>query len=471
MYCSRRHFLRTSAAAAAGFTGLGTFARWAYGVEPPDDLLGPLMPDRLGVLDLPSGFSYKVISTAGTRMDDGLLVPPAPDGMATFPGPDGRTILLRNHELIAESGDGHFDGEQRKLLAELPERLTYDAKLDDGHCLGGVSTLVYDTRSGLLEREFLSLAGTVRNCAGGPTPWGSWITCEETTQRAEDGFSRHHGYNFEVAASDKRQLQEPVALPAMGRFNHEAVAVDPRSGIVYQTEDRGDGLIYRFIPARPGRLPEGGKLQALGLWDRPGLDTRNWLGAGDDPEDAAARPDPEVVAGTELDVRWIDVEEIDNPEDDLRLRGFDLGAARFARGEGMWYGEGSVFFACTSGGRWRQGQVWRYTPSPYEGTGRETSRPGRLELYAEPSRKGLIENADNLVVAPWGDVLLCEDGGEDDFLIGIRPNGTFYPLARNAVSKSELAGATFSPDGSTLFMNIQGDGLTLAITGPWPTRS
>ena len=471
MNYSRRRFLSTSAAAAAGFAGLNQFATWAYGSESPGDGLGPLLADPKGILDLPNGFSYQVLSTAGDRMDDGFLVPLLPDAMATFGDGKGKTILLRNHEMGYGSWRGDFDEEQAKLLGALPEHLTYDATRDDGHCMGGVSTIVYDTRSGLVESEFLSLVGTVRNCAGGLTPWNTWITCEETTQSADDVFSKDHGFNFEVTASAKQQLQEPVRLPDMGRFNHEAVAVDPASGIVYETEDAGDSLIYRYLPNKPGHLVEGGRLQALALREQASCDTRNWLEDGMDPEDPAARPKTEIETGTRFDVRWIDMQEIDSPSGDLRLRGFDRGAARFARGEGMWYGEGSVFFVCTSGGRWHQGQIWRYTPSPVEGTDGELAKPGQLELYCEPKERGLIENADNLTVAPWGDVIVCEDGGGVDFLVGITPDGQLYRLARNALSEAELAGATFSPDGSTLFVNIQGDGLTLAITGPWPTRA
>ena len=106
-------------------------------------------------------------------------------------------------------------------------------------CLGGTTTLVYDTRTQTLEKHFLSLIGTIRNCAGGLTPWNTWITCEETMQKAEGTYDADHGYNFEVPASADIGLADPIPLKAMGRFNHEAVAVDPKTGIVYETEDRG----------------------------------------------------------------------------------------------------------------------------------------------------------------------------------------------------------------------------------------
>ncbi len=461
MTLSRRHFLKTSAAFALGFSGLHTlFGCGDPGATIPNERaiserFGPMLPDPNKILDLPEGFSYQIISRAGDPMSDGLFVPAAHDGMAAFPGSDGLTILVRNHEVNAGSPAyrGPF-GSSNELLSRLSPDDLYDGGSNGEPCLGGTTTLVYDTRAQRLVSHHLSLVGTVRNCAGGPTPWNTWITCEETTQRADDLCALDHGYNFEVPASATPGLARPVPLKAMGRFNHEAVAVDPASGIVYETEDTGDSLIYRFIPNTPGRLAEGGRLQALSVRDQASLDTRNW-------------DQQTVTTGTVLATRWIDLDNIEAPDNDLRLRGFDQGAARFARGEGMWYGNNAVYFACTNGGMEKRGQIWRYVPSPAEGTPDEANNPGRLELFVEPNDPGLVDNADNLTVTPWGDLILCEDGSGDQFLVGITPEGTVYKFAHNAVSNSEFAGATFSPDGSTLFVNIQGDGLTLAITGPW----
>ncbi|MFW6089764.1 MAG: alkaline phosphatase PhoX, partial [Gemmatimonadota bacterium] len=306
--------------------------------------------------------------------------------------------------------------------------------------------------------QHLSLAGTLRNCAGGPTPWNSWITCEESVVGPTDTFARAHGWAFEVPASAVPGLTAPRPIEGMGRFYREAVAVDPASGVVYQTEDRDDGLLYRFVPEVPGDLHAGGRQQALVARERAGLDTRNW---------GSSRVD----VGTRTAVDWIDLEDIDSPVDDLRRRGFGRGAARFARGEGMWYGNEAVYFACTNGGSARLGQIWKYTPSPAEGTPGEVDEPGTLELFLESDSVSVLENADNLTVASWGDLFVCEDGRGEQFLIGVTPEGETYRFGRNAASGSELAGATFSPDGSTLFLNIQDDGLTLAITGPWERRS
>ena len=448
---TRRQFLRNSTVIAIGFGGLQTLsARLEQKNSLRTEGYGPLLPDKAKVLELPKGFSYKIISKAGEKMDDGLILPDKPDGMAAFPGPNDTTILIRNHEInpAVNPSLGAF-GKQNALLTDIIRAKMYDAdtKLKEGStlaCLGGTSTMVYDTKNQMVVRQFLSLTGTLRNCAGGLTPWGSWITCEESTDRTSKTLAQDHGYNFEVPVTAEPTLTKAVPLKAMGRFNHEAVAVDPKTGIVYETEDRGDGLIYRFIPKVKGQLAKGGKLQALAVADLPSLDTRNW-------------EKQSVEVGVKLSVKWLDMDDVESPKDDLRQRGFNKGAAQFARGEGIWYSRDSIYFACTNGGKKKNGQVWRLTGDT-------------LELFAEPNDEALCDNCDNLTVAPWGDLILCEDGGAEQFLIGITPEGKFFKLARNAKSNSEFAGACFSPDGTTLFVNIQHAGFTLAVTGPWATR-
>ena len=416
---------------------------------------GELQPDPEGVIELPAGFTCRILSKVGQMMDDGYKVPGLHDGMAAFPGPSGATILVRNHELSLDHHSIGAFGPLNELIREKDRAKLYDAGRSRRPCLGGTSTVVYNTREMRLEKHFLSLGGTVRNCAGGPTPWGSWITCEETVQKEEGLYSRDHGYNFEVPASSEVRLTSAVPLKAMGRFVHEAIAVDPNSGIVYETEDRGDGLLYRFIPDKPGNMAAGGRLQVLKVKDRPGLDTRNWN----------AR---QVLPGHAFEIEWVEMDEVESPNDDLRYRGFeDGGAARFARGEGMWWDKGWIYFVCTNGGLNKKGQVWRYAPGPDEGKTEERRRPGKLELFIEPNDGNLVENADNLTVAPWGDLILCEDGPEEQFVVGVTPQGNLYKLGRNVFNNSEFAGSTFSPDGSTLFVNIQNPGITLAITGPW----
>jgi hypothetical protein len=461
MNIHRRNFLQRSGLTALAFTGLQRLTAESRTVARDGASLDArLEADFHGTLDLAPGFSYNAFSETGDTMDDGFLVPGLHDGMGAFAGPGGKTLLVRNHEMEATATTGSPFGGKRALLRRMPRAKLYDAGRGKRPGLGGTTTLVYDTRKQRLERHFLSLAGTYRNCAGGVTPWGSWISCEEDVstpnfggQMPDDPMERHHGFNFEVPASAEIGLVDPVPLKAMGRFTHEAIAVEPRSGVVYQTEDVGDGSFYRFIPDRPGRLVEGGRLQALKLRDQPRADTRNWS-------------ERIFVPGTRHAVEWVDIGNVESLDNDLRYQGyFEKGAARFGRGEGCWWGRDAVFFACTNGGRKKKGQIWRYTPSPDEGKAGEAAAPGHLELFIEPDDGALVENADNLTIAPWGDLILAEDGVSPHFVVGVTPEGKIYKLARTTLG--ELTGACFSPDGTTLFVNIQTPGVTVAITGPW----
>ncbi|MBK7407631.1 MAG: DUF839 domain-containing protein [Saprospirales bacterium] len=412
---------------------------------------GPLVPDPAGIFDLPAGFTYTIISRTGEIMSDGLLTPDRPDGMATFPGAEGRVILLRNHELMpTHAGPFGADG---ALAANVPENKIYDQGSGTQVCPGGTTTLIVNETTLEVERSFLSLAGTLNNCSGGPTPWGSWITSEEMVLNGgQSGYQKDHGYNFEVPVSGEIGLADPVPLKAMGRFRHEAVGVDPKTSIVYQTEDMEDGLIYRYIPNVPGQLSQGGRLQALAIKGMKSLDTRNWEGQA-------------FPLNKPMEVEWISLDNVDGP-DDLRFRGFQQGAAVFARGEGMWFQNQECYFACTSGGQKKLGQIFRYIPSPFEGTSREQKQPGTLELFLQPENSTLARWADNLTVAPWGDLVVCEDN-PNPFLFGVTPDGRIYKLGRNVGYESELAGCVFSPSGQTLFVNIQVAGLTLAVQGPW----
>lgn len=452
----RRTFMKQSLLVSLGFVGL---SRYAF-ASPNSTYNGfmDLLRDPAEYLDLPEGFTYKIISRAGDRMDDGLLVPAKPDGMGAFRGAtDGQVILVRNHENSPGSLDDSPFGSNNELLSKLDANRLYDAGRMQTPSLGGTTTLVFDEGKQQIEKQYLSLAGTNRNCAGGVTPWGSWLTCEEDVTTIGENVEKDHGFVFEVPSTRRKPI-DPVPLKEMGRFNHEAVAVDPETSIVYQTEDRHDGLIYRYIPKVKGKLHKGGRLQALALKDAKSFDTRNW----DAPLMQVNRP---------MEVEWVDVDNVLSPKDDLRLRGFEKGATRFARGEGIWFGERELYFACTNGGPNQYGQVFRYRLSPEEGSENGDSTAATLELFAESTDKGVLHMCDNLTIAPWGDLILSEDNGELNHIRGIRPNGEVYTFATNKSSGSEFAGAVFSPSGKTLFVNIQANGETLAITGPWKNLS
>ena len=481
---SRRTVLRSAAAVSAGFLGL---SRYTASAEPAGAFsaagYGPLITDPQGVLDLPAGFSYRVVARIGMEMDDGLYMPGKHDGSAAFPLPGGKPeemILIVNHEMQPEQHRKGPFGWSLERLDRVERSKIYDFGHGQKPGLGGCSTHVYNTRTGEVSLRYMSLIGTERNCAGGTTPWGSWISCEETVARAGDGREKDHGYNFEVPARASIEPADPIPLIDMGRMNHEACAVDPATGIVYMTEDAQDGAIYRFLPHVREELQEGGRLQALVIRDKPSHDTRNWrqevdakkLAVYADMGKHAAMQLGELTSDftplhEPMEVAWIDVDNVTSPDNDLRHQVYANGGARFARGEGMWWGRNSVFFACTTGGVNRDGQVFRYVPSRVEGTAEEDRFPGRLELYLEPNNHELVQNCDNLCVAPWGDLVLAEDSGSNNDLVGVTPQGGCYKIAHNALSDSEFAGNCFSPDGTTLFTNIQGDAVTLAITGPW----
>lgn len=456
---TRRSFLKMLGAVSLGFSGLETFANNFTGEleNSTSNLLiegyGKLFTD--GILQLPKGFSYKIIAEKGSKMDDGLLLPGKGDGMGAFAGKNGRVVLIRNHENSPSYLEDSPFGLTNELLNKVDPKRVFDLGYGKYPHLGGTTTSIYNEKTQKVEKVFMSLAGTARNCAGGITPWGSWLTCEEYINIKDETHAEKHGYVFEVPATETATLKYPVPLRAMGRFNHEAVAVDPKTGIVYLTEDRHEGLFYRFIPKVKGELHKRGKLQALAFVWKKGMDTRNWDEKTLDTKTAYA-------------VKWIDLEDVDTDKDDLRIRGHQADAAIFARGEGIWFGKNELYFACTNGGRTKTGQIFKYIPSKYEGTSKETDEKyyPRLELYVEPNDTSVLRYCDNLTVAPWGDVVFCEDQVKPR-IFGITPTGKFYQIAANIGYQSEFAGVCFSPSGKTLFVNIQVPGLTLAITGDW----
>lgn len=459
---TRRRFIKQSGIISLGFIGLQQFASSGCGVNSGiGSGYGALLPPANdGILSLPKGFTAKVISRRGDRMSDGLISPGMHDGMGAFSAGPDKVILIRNHENMPGSISNSPFGNGNQLISKIDKQKIYDFGNGERICVGGTTTLVYNELTQKLESEYLSLIGTVRNCAGGITPWNSWITCEETVVKKGDDngkLEKDHGYNFEVPASEKIRLVEPVPLKAMGRFYREAVAVHPATGIVYQTEDLNDGLFYRFLPNENGKLQKGGKLQCLVIKEWKSADTRNFKTLTTDI----------FPINKPFKVSWMDLDNVEAPDDDLRMRGFKNGGVRFARAEGIWYGNNELFFACTSGGKNGHGQIFRYVPGKFEGQANEKDAPATLELYLEPNNIDTFQHCDNLTVSPWGDVVICEDK-HDPRVIGITPQGKTYVIAKNVgYRQSEFAGPVFSPSGKTLFVNIQSPGLTLAITGPW----
>lgn len=448
MALSRRKFFALAGASAAGTVMMSPlqalYARKANGQSVFGKGYGPLIPDPNKLLDLPRGFQYRAFSRTGDIMGNNSVVPNNHDGMAAFSGPNRTTILIRNQELSPTSNTEVSD---------------LNAPVYDPLCKGGTITLVVGSDRKLI-RHYPSLQGTFRNCAGGATPWGSWITCEENTSTPAENpglVSKPHGYNFEIPTSATGAVK-PVPLTAMGRFNHEAVAFDPRTGIVYETEDRGDGLFYRFLPKepgtsqKPGNLAAGGVLQALAIKGRPGVNTSNTNGIT-------------IPVGQPLEVEWVTIDNPDPVRDSAptgtRFQGRAKGAATFTRGEGIWYGNNEFYFTCTDGGPARLGQVWRYVP------GATAEDGGTLTLFVESNQQADLQAPDNIVVSPFGDLFLCEDGPGDNFVVGVTAQGELYQFARNALNDSEVAGACFSPDGQTMFLNIFSPGITFAIWGPW----
>ena len=452
----QRRDLLTGSAAALAFSGLArnvqaqAATEETYVNEVPG--YGPLVRDPNRLLDLPEGFTYQVISQSGDTMDDGLFVPGQPDGMGCFDIGGGRIALIINHELKGSSGlhrnlgPGGFHQERIGLLDPAKGYDTYK----DGRALpGGTTTLIYDLETRRTISQHLSLAGTSTNCCGGVTPWGSWLTCEETEETPDTAdVTRPHGFVFEVPAA-AAGLVEPVPLKAMGRFDHEAVCVDPATGMVYLTEDKNDGLFYRFIPTTRGRLVDGGRLQAMAFRGQPGADSTN-------------HETREWAVGDWREVEWIDLEDVESPDADLRFRGHAAGAALVARGEGVVWGDGELWLTATSGGPLKRGQILRHVPSP-DG--------GRIQLFLETTDERAMNMGDNLTVAPWGHLVVCEDNYSRDIrnhLRGVTPDGKTYVIGRNVFTgNSEFAGACFSPDGQVLFVNIMYPGVTFAIRGPW----
>ncbi len=410
---------------------------------------GSLRSDPNGLIDLPKGFQYRVISREGTKLSNGAPVPSDHDGMAAFRGPrKGTTLLVRNHELSVSEVGPNSNNEA------VEGRNPYDENQP-----GGTTGILVDNESRREIRDFVTSSGQSTNCAGGATPWGTWLTCEETKEP-------NHGYVFEVDPNNPQSDLSKTPITAMGRFSHEAVDIDPKTGIAYLTEDDPSGVLnsgdpnqespsnasflYRFIPnnkrQKPGALQDGGRLQVMTI------------------DDVTKTNADLFERGQRFEVRWADISDPNAAHEQALAT---PNAVKFNRLEGAFFKGGAFWFDDTNGGENRLGQIFRYFP--------ETKK---LELFYEGNDPDKIESPDNITITPWGDLWFAEDeavppGRGDDVnrIMGVTPQGQVYKFARNTRNDSEFAGPTFSPNGRTFFVNIQNPGLTLAIWGPFQSSN
>lgn len=421
----------------------------------------------LPLLGLPPGFRYWSFGWTGDPLYPavpGLVTPPMHDGMGVVREIGPLAILCRNHE--ASAGTSFLNG-----------ALQYSPGAP-----GGNTNLVFDRRHQKWLLSWPTLSGTVRNCGGGVTPQGTWLSGEETlgstTDPADPTRSFPHGWVFDVPAIG---TSNGKPIRAMGRRNHEAAAVDPKTGVVYLTEDGSPGGFYRFTPQHRHDYQRGGKLEMLKVVGRPNANLQ-----GSNPLGGGGAPYP-VPAGAPLDVSWV---EIADPENLIAASNFSQGLAQggaiFRRPEGTAYRDGIIYFVCTDGGRSGNGQVFCY----------DIEEQQLVLLYDAPSQNEL-DNPDNMIVTPRGGLLFCEDnsgspsyllnGVSTERLVALTRDGRIFTFAQNLVDfgggtysrpnnavvftgnqrANEWAGACFDSSGEWLFANIQTPGITFAITGPW----
>ncbi len=413
---------------------------------------GALLPDPAKRLALPEGFRYTIVTEAGkTLLDSGHRTPSNHDGTGAFRARGGGTVLVNNHEL-----GGAF------AATPLPVPLIDGFVYDPGSA--GGCTIVEADRNGNRIREYIGIAGTSTNCAGGITPWDTWLTCEETEGKAgSDGRTRDHGYVFEVDPFDQQANRDPQPIKTLGRFAHEAVAVDPGTGDIYLTEDAANpnGLLYRWEAPKTFRPRKGG-LRTLGSMDGA-------LGAARCVEESGTFVDDlsrATEVGTCYGVTWTPVPDRDAASTSTRKQ---FAAGEVTRGrklEGTWWGDHGAYvvtsFARAESPVPHDGQVWFYDP-------RRSTLTLRLRfgVNPNPSIDGVFDGPDNITVSPWGGLILAEDGEGLQHLIGVTGHGQTFPIARNEVDDNEFTGPVYSPDKRVLFANLQVPGTMFAITGPW----
>ena len=380
---SRRAFLtRTLAASAAiGLAPAGWRRVFAGTADIGESPYGPLGdPDANGVR-LPAGFSARLLATTGEIVSGtDYEWHGQPDGGATFAAPDGGWIYANNSELNGNRG--------------------------------GVSAIKFDVDGEVVD-AYRILARTKWNCAGGATPWGTWLSCEE--HRA--------GVVWEC---NPFAAGQGIARPALGKFPHEAAAVDPNTGYVYLTEDHGRSRLYRFRPDSPGDL-SAGTLEAAAI-------------------------DPLGY------VTWVTVPQ------DRPYRGGNT--SEFNRGEGAWFSGGHLYFCTTADHRvWALDVASNYIEVIYDaallGADAPLREPDNVTVHARSGDIYVAEDDDDLQL-----VLLADQFGQ-------RIAAPFLQLVGHA--GSEVTGPAFTPDGTRLYVNSQrgtdggtnGPGMTFEIRGPF----
>ena len=398
MTTDRRTFLTSSVLGAAAVSfgpGFWTAAYAGESVAGPGPY-GPLgEPDDNGIR-LPEGFTSRRLATTGAVVPGSTYVWHAsPDGGATFPQPDGGWVYTSN--------------------SEVPGR---DPVL--GLAAGGAGALRFDA-AGEVTDAYSILQNTAQNCAGGPTPWGTWLSCEE------DG-------NGQVYECDVTGGSAGLVKPALGTFAHEAVAVDPVRGRLYLTEDRPDGRFYRFTP-------DSYSADGVGTLDAGLLEA--------------------LVLGTGGAVTWKPVTNPQEPQSSNR----DPEHAPFNGGEGVWFDSDHVYFTTKGDNR-----VW-----DLDVPAQTLSVVYDVADFAAPDDAPL-QGVDNITVSRAGDLIVAEDGGTMDIVL-ITPeaqDGTRVAaklLTIEGQDASEICGPSFSPDGTRLYFSSQrgvnGQGITYEVSGPF----
>jgi secreted PhoX family phosphatase len=497
MPISRREMLTGGAAASVGLTVAGVLPSLAEpaAAAPASDAhrpggssggrpFPPLQDDPNGILALPAGFSYKIVTREGeTDLSFGQgKTPGYHDGTGVVAAGHNRLTIIQNHELtpnLSAFGVQHIAG----------------TVYDPGASNAGGCTVITTDGGGARTAEWVGISGTVRNCAGGVAPWGSWLTCEETfinagatwTAGGQTGtYEKNHGYVFEVLQADSAH-QLPKPIKAFGRFEHEALAVDSNLKHVYLSEDAGgpSGLFYRWT------APDGMRLRA-GVANLLG-DTAGKLEAMQIRlDDGSIVPDVAYITSAQLGrpfkVTWIEVPDRDAVSKTIRTQFADGTVTRGKKFEGVWStGRGAYIVNSFAFGAndlpadatKHDGMVWFYDYSDqtitlvtYFPHNPAAETEGPFPKYADLS----FDGPDNVTVTPWGTLILAEDGVRANHVLSAVPGGPTYAVARNQLSNgtsngaptySEFTGPTFAPDGKVLFVNIQVPGITLAITGPW----